>query len=66
MAFIKVTDSTNLEVYINVDQIVTVEKDGPHSRIDLAGDSTRDKHVMAKESPEQVMKLIAEAGEAGA
>jgi len=38
-----------------------VEKDGPHSRIDLAGDSTRDKHVMAKESPEQVIKLITEA-----
>ena len=66
MAFIKVTDNTNLEIYINVDQIVTVEKDGPHSRIDLAGDSTRDKHVMAKESPEQVMKLITEAAETGA
>jgi hypothetical protein len=66
MAFIKVTDSTNLEVYINVDQIVTVEKDGPHSRIDLAGDSTRDKHVLAKESPEQVIRLITEAAEAGA
>ena len=58
MAFIKVTDSANHEVYINVDHIVTVEQDGPHSRIDLAGDSTRDKHVLAKASPEEIMKLI--------
>jgi hypothetical protein len=65
MAFIKVTDSANLEIYINVDHIVTVEKDGPHSRIDLAGDSTRDKHVLAKASPEQIMKLITDAVESG-
>ena len=66
MAFIKITDSTNLEVYINVDQIVTVEKDGPHSRIDLAGDSTRDKHLLAKASPEQIMELITGTVRAGA
>jgi len=66
MAFIKVTDSTNLEVYINVAQIVTVEKDGPHSRIDLAGDSTRDKHLLAKASPEQIMELITGTVRAGA
>ena len=66
MPFIKVTDSTNLEVYINVDQIVTVEKDGPHSRIDLAGDSTRDKHVLAKASPEEIMERISAVVKAGA
>ncbi|MEO8429407.1 MAG: hypothetical protein ABI651_20130 [Verrucomicrobiota bacterium] len=66
MAFIKITDSANHAVYINVDHIVTVEQDGIHSRIDVAGDSTRDKQVMAKESSEQVMELIAEAAEAGA
>jgi len=64
MAFIKITDSTNHEVYINVDHIVTVEQDGIHSRIDLAGDSTRDKQIMAKESLEQIMQLIAESAEA--
>jgi len=66
MAFIKITDSTSLEVYINVDHIVTVEKDGPHSRIDLAGDSTRDKHLLAKASPEQIMELITGTVRAGA
>ena len=66
MAFIKITDSASHDVYINVDHIVTVEQDGVHSRIDLAGDSTRDKQVMAKESLEQIMELIAEATEAGA
>ena len=66
MAFIKITDSANHEVYINVDHIVTVEQDGVNSRIDLAGDSTRDKQVMAKESLEQIMELITEAAEAGA
>ena len=66
MAFIKINDSANHEVYINVDHIVTVEQDGSHSRIDLAGDSMRDKQVLAKEPLEQIMELITEAGEAGA
>ena len=65
MAFIKVTEGENHDVYINVDQIVSVEQDGPHSRIDLASDSTRDKQVLAKESLERVMELIT-AAEAGA
>jgi hypothetical protein len=61
MAFIKVTDTSDHIVYVNIDHIVTVEHEGNHSRIDLDADHIRDKYVLVKDSPEQIMDLINEA-----
>lgn len=63
MAFIKLTDVSEHQVYVNVDHIITIEHEGTGSRVDLTGDTERsNKMVNAKESPTEVMALIAQAG----
>lgn len=58
MAFIKVTDSSNHPIYLNIDHIVSVEEDDGCTRIDLDADTDLDKYIHAKESVEQIMAAI--------
>ena len=58
MAFIKVTDNSNHQIFVNIDHIVTVEGDGANTRIDLDADTDHDKYIHAKETVEQIMSAI--------
>jgi hypothetical protein len=58
MEFIKVISQAGHPVYVNVDHIVTIEKDGEWSRVDLDADFGQDKFLLVKDTPEQIMELI--------
>ena len=58
MEFIKVISQAGHPVYVNVDHVVTIEKDGEWSRVDLDADFGQDKFLLVKDTPEQIMELI--------
>ena len=58
MEFIKLISQVGRAVYVNVDHIVKVQKDGDWSRIDLDADLGQDKELLVKDTPEEIMELI--------
>jgi uncharacterized protein YlzI (FlbEa/FlbD family) len=58
MEFIKIIDHAGHPVYVNVGHIVTVKQEGGFSRIDLDADFGQGKHLLVKDTPEEVMELI--------
>jgi len=58
MAFIKVNDPSDHPVYINIQHIVTVVKEGSNSRVDLDAESNQGRFIITKDTPEEIMDSI--------
>jgi uncharacterized protein YlzI (FlbEa/FlbD family) len=58
MEFIKVFDQAGRAVYVNVDHIVKVAKEGDFTRIDLDAGVGPEKCLLVKDTPEEIMELI--------
>ena len=58
MAFIKVVDEADHSIYINVAHIVTVEREGSTSRIELDAERNQQKFIITKDTPEEILDSI--------